>query len=139
MTFENVDTIPGIEIFKDITNILFASEKIDEDRILNLTFTESNYMKSVNKMYRGVDRTTDVLSFNSDFELLLGDILIDIFVADKQKGNESLLYELVILYIHGFLHLAGYDHIHCRDIELMRRKEKRLRDKILKKYNKELS
>ncbi len=139
IVFENIEPIPGIDIFDDITDIMFDSEKIDKGRILNLTFTESNYMKSVNKMYRGVDRSTDVLSFNSDFDLLLGDILIDILVADKQKGTESLLYELVILYIHGFLHLAGYDHIHCRDIDVMRSKEKRLKEKILKKYKKELS
>ena len=139
IAFENIDPVKGVEIFADITSILYKSENINEDRIINLTFTESSYMRSINKMYRGVDRSTDVLSFNSDFDLLLGDILIDILTAERQKGSKSLLYEIVILYIHGFLHLAGYDHIHCKDIDVMRAKEKSLLNRITEKYNKELS
>lgn len=87
-------------------------------------------MRSLNKHYRGIDRTTDVLSFPilptgstlatardiylkpGQKLLLLGDIVISIPTAYKQakQSGHSLNNELDILMIHGLLHLVGYDH-----------------------------
>ncbi len=80
-------------------------------------------MRRLNRLYRGIDRTTDVLSFplmtsftshTTSFTspLLLGDIVISLPQAKRQaKEYETTFYrELARLLVHGLLHLLGYDH-----------------------------
>jgi probable rRNA maturation factor len=97
-------------------------------------------MRGLNRQYRGIDRTTDVLSFpqqesyklqvascklknKEDFllnsllfthnsSLVLGDIVINIHKADRQSKEYGLTFydELKRLLIHGLLHLLDYDH-----------------------------
>lgn len=81
-------------------------------------------MKILNRQYRGLDRTTDVLSFpqSADFsihdsrltthEFVLGDIVINLPRAKKQAIENGIAFyeELTRLLIHGLLHLIGYDH-----------------------------
>jgi len=73
-------------------------------------------VRRLNKQYRRQDRVTDVLSFALDERLpdglYAGDILICWSLAEKQarENNHSLTTELLLLMIHGLLHLNGYDH-----------------------------
>jgi probable rRNA maturation factor len=81
-------------------------------------------MRELNRQYRGVNRTTDVLSFPqiADFsihdsrftihEFILGDIVINLHKAKRQAIENGLTFnkELKRLLIHGLLHLVGYDH-----------------------------
>ncbi len=76
-------------------------------------------MRSLNRRYRGIDRTTDVLSFSfreGAFGDLrpeaLGDIVISVPRADRQarEAGHPLNHEIEILLIHGLVHLLGYDH-----------------------------
>ena len=73
-------------------------------------------VRRLNKQYRRQDRVTDVLSFAFDERLpdglYAGDILICWSLAEKQarENNHSLLEELLLLMIHGLLHLHGCDH-----------------------------
>lgn len=73
-------------------------------------------MRELNSRYRGLDKTTDVLSFPMDTVTpengLLGDIVICMPVAVLQAGEyaTSLHEELMRLLVHGLLHLVGYDH-----------------------------
>jgi probable rRNA maturation factor len=86
-------------------------------------------MRGLNRTFRGMDRTTDVLSFPSgepdggD----LGEIAIAVGVARRQASapGHALGVELRILALHGLLHLLGYDHE--QDHGAMRRFEERLR------------
>ncbi|MFA5244298.1 MAG: rRNA maturation RNase YbeY, partial [Pedobacter sp.] len=80
----------------------------------------------LNRTWRGRNTATDVLAFPFGFQEaeVLGDIIIDIETALHQKCVRSLDCELQILFIHGLLHLLGYDHIAFRDAELMHLKEK---------------
>jgi probable rRNA maturation factor len=86
-------------------------------------------MRGLNRTFRGMDRTTDVLSFPSgepdggD----LGEIAIAVGVARRQASAQghALGVELRILALHGLLHLLGYDHE--QDHGAMRRFEERLR------------
>jgi probable rRNA maturation factor len=89
-------------------------------------------VRALNRRYRGVNRTTDVLSFPSSHELratspVLGDIVIARGVARRQAraAGHSELTEWRVLALHGLLHLLGYDHE--RDSGRMRRVERRLR------------
>ena len=86
-------------------------------------------VRGLNRTFRGVDHATDVLSFPSDEEGYLGDIVIAAGVARRQAqaAGHSLATEVRILALHGLLHLLGYDHEH--DDGRMARVEARLRRK----------
>lgn len=105
-----------------------------------LLICESARMRKLNRIYRGSDQDTDVLSFSSDFtdavgskendQPLRGDIVVDINQADKQKDLYGLDLELQKLVIHGMLHLLGYDHIKKQDKDIMEQKESYYYDKL---------
>jgi probable rRNA maturation factor len=83
-------------------------------------------MRTLNKTYRGKDYATDVLSFPSEEDGSLGDIVIATGVARRQArdAGHDLATELKVLSLHGLLHLLGYDHE--RDHGEMARAERRL-------------
>ncbi|MGG7072867.1 rRNA maturation RNase YbeY [Campylobacter sp. 9BO] len=81
---------------------------------VELSFVDSKQMKQINKEHRKIDKTTDVLSF--PFELImhapLGCIVINQDLA-QQKADElghKKDEEIALLFIHGLLHVLGYDH-----------------------------
>lgn len=89
-------------------------------------------MRRLNRLYRRIDRATDVLSFPAPGPAkagpyMLGDIAIATGVARRQarEHGHTLSTELRILALHGLLHLLGYDHE--RDAGPMQRAEERLR------------
>lgn len=100
-------------------------------------------MRSLNKRYRGKDKTTDVLSFtfregpfSNIRPEILGDIVISIPTARRQAGEAgaSLDSEISRLLIHGLLHLLGYDHEQGpAEADRMRRKERLLIKKVIGK------
>ncbi|WP_053376817.1 rRNA maturation RNase YbeY [Paenibacillus sp. FJAT-27812] len=100
---------------------------------VSLTFTNDEEIHQLNREYRGIDRPTDVLSFamqedgveeldiifevESEDEVdpisgMLGDIIISVDTAQAQSEEygHSLEREIGFLFVHGFLHLIGYDH-----------------------------
>jgi len=90
-------------------------------------------MRILNRQYRGVDRTTDVLSFPqieySSQQFVLGDIIINLHQAKRQASEYGHTFneELKKLLIHGLLHLIDYDHEKSRYRKnKMERKEKEL-------------
>ncbi len=92
-------------------------------------------MARLNERYRGISRSTDVLSFpmrEGLFESLspglLGDVVISAETADRQAraAGRSLREELAALLIHGVLHLLGYDHQTRSEARKMRRLEGQL-------------
>jgi probable rRNA maturation factor len=84
-------------------------------------------VRALNRQYRKTDAATDVLSFPSDGQGLLGDVVIAAGVARRQAraAGHPLATELRVLALHGLLHLLGYDHE--RDDGRMARLERRLR------------
>lgn len=92
-------------------------------------------MARLNERYRGIARSTDVLSFpmrEGLFESLspglLGDVVISAEMADRQARalGRSLREELAALLIHGILHLLGYDHQTPSGARTMKRLEGQL-------------
>ncbi|CAM2779071.1 rRNA maturation RNase YbeY [Helicobacter burdigaliensis] len=79
-----------------------------------LIILNNEAMQEINKTYRNIDKPTDVLSFplDSEFCMLYGSILISIDFAKEVSNslNHSIEEEIYLLFIHGFLHLVGYDH-----------------------------
>jgi len=96
----------------------------------------------LNHKYRGIKKATDVLSFNFEDEdssfptvgenKILGDIIISVETAQKQanKLNHNIDREIVVLLIHGLLHLLGYDHIEDNDYKKMHKKENEILNNI---------
>lgn len=86
---------------------------------LSLLLTDDAEIRRLNKTYRSLDQATDVLSFPQDEEAvnekgktLLGDVVISVETAARQAEEHHLSFneELILLAIHGILHLLGYDH-----------------------------
>jgi probable rRNA maturation factor len=76
---------------------------------LEVVFVDNEVMKKLNQTYRGLNKTTDVLSFKLSEDL--GQIVISIPRAVEQSheyGN-SESREILFLFLHGLLHLAGFD------------------------------
>jgi len=101
------------------------------DSGVTLRLAPDREVRRLNRIFRGKDRTTDVLSFPAcgDLEpgrLHLGDLAISVPQARRQarRAGWSLEEELSLLVTHGFLHLLGYDHE--KDDGEMRRLEKEL-------------
>src|SRR5262249_55607159 len=69
-------------------------------------------MRSLNRRYRGKDKSTDVLAFPAGNGGLLGDIVVSVPFATRQarRRREPVAREIDRLLLHGVLHLMGYDH-----------------------------
>jgi len=111
--------------------ILRTVEKILKDKKrdaeISITFVSDKYIKALNKKYRGIDLPTDVLSFNlSDDKYIIGDIYIGKEIAKKQakEFGHFLWDEILLLIIHGVLHLLGYVHNTPKASQEMREEEK---------------
>jgi len=78
-----------------------------------VAFVSDRKIRELNRMFRGIDKPTDVLSFPTDTnELDLGDIAISVETAAVQARENGLTFknEIAQLMLHGLLHLSGYDH-----------------------------
>jgi probable rRNA maturation factor len=108
----NIENRSGSEIGSDIVHTIAESFG---DREVELILCDDREIRELNRRYRGIDRATDVLSFPTEGELSvlpLGSIVISLDKV-KEKAAEyghSQEDELALLFIHGMLHLAGYDH-----------------------------
>ncbi|MDD3009286.1 MAG: rRNA maturation RNase YbeY [Arcobacter sp.] len=93
-------------------------EKITDsltNKDVELLVVKNDEIQALNKVHRNIDKPTDVLSFPLDFDfpdMPLGSIVISTdFVEEKAKEyGHSFDEEFTLLYIHGILHLLGYDH-----------------------------
>ncbi|HKN87298.1 MAG TPA: rRNA maturation RNase YbeY [Nitrospiraceae bacterium] len=103
----------------------------EHESILSVEFIGDYRMRRLNAHYRGRDMTTDVLAFATregpgPSSPLLGDVVISVPQAIRQAAEQghTIQRELVMLLIHGILHLLGYDHERsASEARRMRRKE----------------
>lgn len=131
-------------IIKPVIETCFKEENLEKSKLLiTITLTTKEEIRQINKRYRNIDKTTDVLSFpmfekdeldrkikENDFmhEDILGDIIISIEQVENQakEYGHSFERELSYMIVHGFYHLMGYDHIEEKDKEKMRPKEEKI-------------
>ena len=89
--------------------------------------TNNLRMKKLNNKFRKINKTTDVLSFplkiKKKSNTYLGDIAISYEIVNKRSKKSLFDYELDKMWIHGYLHLSGHDHIKNKDFKKMSRKE----------------
>ena len=136
-SFNNYQTVYE-ELLKKTINHL----SLNFDPYLSVTIVNNDYIHEINRTYRHIDRPTDVISFaflddvpnkeallQSKQMVVLGDIYISYEKAEEQAKSygHSLERELKFLFVHGLLHLLGYDHMNEEDEKVMFR----LQDEIL--------
>lgn len=121
-----------INLYLEVNNIDFDYQKIIdtiskgifEEKEVSLILVDAKRIQDINREYRGLDRSTDVISFEEDDEeddKYLGDIFICIDKVYEQAKNyeHSCEREFAFLLVHGILHLLGYDHIEAKDEKVM--------------------
>lgn len=130
-----------IKIDEEIENIVEKSieaalKEIEftDDYEVSVSFVCDEEIHELNRDYRGVDRTTDVLSFPMDDEFtnMLGDIVINInkVIEQAKEYGHSEKREISYLTVHSTLHLMGFDHEEEEDKKEMRAVEDRVMEKL---------
>ena len=130
----------------EVIDATLAAQKINRPVELSLLVTGDEEVHRLNREYRGIDATTDVISFalseNTDGTKFitppdrisrLGEVIISYPQAARQakENKQTIKAELAWLVVHGLLHLLGYDHQDDKAEATMRKRE----DKILKEID----
>ncbi len=139
----NIDLVGKI---KKVVKFVLSEEKINIEKVsICISKEDESGIRKLNKEYRNIDKSTDVLSFpiferyeleeiikqkdeNKIIkELELGDIILCMEIVEKQSKEYStgLYRETLYMITHGVCHLVGYDHIEPSDKKIMRALEKK--------------
>ena len=115
----------------------FIKKKIS----LTILLSNNKNIKKLNKKFRNKNKSTDVLSFPSEKKInikkspYIGDIIISYDFMNKPKALSILEFKNKVtkIFIHGFLHLLGHDHIKLKDFKVMLIEEEMIYQTIKKK------
>ena len=108
---------------------------------LTILLSNNKNIKKLNKKFRNKDKATDVLSFPSEKKInikkspYIGDIVISYEFMNKRKVLSDLDFKNKVtkIFIHGFLHLLGYDHIKLKDFKVMLIEEEKIYQTVKKR------
>ena len=108
---------------------------------LTILLSNNKNIKKLNKKFRNKNKATDVLSFPSEKKInikkspYIGDIVISYDFMNKPNALSILEFKNKVtkIFIHGFLHLLGYDHIKLKDFKVMLIEEEMIYQTIKKK------
>lgn len=132
------------ELIEQVVEEALKTEAPDGHYEVSVVYVDNEEIRLLNKQYRGIDSSTDVLSFPMlDFEtpgviselcnelddtIALGDIVLSLeqAVFQAQEYGHSLKREVAYLTVHSVLHLLGYDHMEEEERSVMRKKEEAL-------------
>ena len=117
----------------------FANKKVS----FTLLLSNNQKIQKLNKIFRNKNKSTDILSFPSDKKIMiskntyLGDIIISYNYLDKPRSQDLKLFKkkVIKIFIHGFLHLLGFDHIKNKDYSKMLKEENLLFNSVKSKIN----
>lgn len=133
------------------TSLKYESIKTDVE--ISVMIIDNKYMEVINKTYRNIDTTTDVLSFPmieypkgvqlektisiqpvspETGKVYLGDILIswDKVIEQSESYGHSVERELCFLVVHSMLHLLGYDHMNNNEEKMMKEKQEAILEEM---------
>ena len=118
-------------------NYQFNGKKV----ILTVLLSNNKKIKQLNKKFRKKDKPTDILSFPlgkkiSKSIIYLGDIIISYDFINKPKSLNIFQFKdkLAKIFIHGFLHLVGFDHIKVSEFKKMSKEELKIYNLVKKKF-----
>lgn len=141
----NEERMPGqavIDKMIQAAEICVQTEGLDIDRVeISLSFVTDEEIRELNKLYRKVDKVTDVLSFPQyedlnkiprEGSICIGDVVIctDQALLQADEFGHSPEREIIYLFVHSVLHLLGYDHMNSEEKEQMREREEIVMSKI---------
>ena len=130
--------------FKKICSVFPKKYKFSNKRIsLTLMLSNNLKIKKLNKYFRNKNKPTDILSFPFSEKskisktTYIGDIIISYNYVDKPRSQSSKLFKkkLIKIFIHGFLHLLGFDHIKNKDYKKMLQEEEKIYQSVISKLN----
>ena len=116
---------------------IFKKNKLN----FTLLLSGDSEIKKLNKKFRKKNKVTDILSFPLQKKVrlknksYLGDIIISYNFMDKPKNQEIKLFKdkVIKTFIHGFLHLLGFDHIQLKDYKKMNKEEQKIYQSVIKR------
>ncbi|MDR2400552.1 MAG: rRNA maturation RNase YbeY [Deferribacteraceae bacterium] len=120
--------------FYSILSSMAIQAELSDAAELSLVLSDDEFIHKLNLEFRGIDKPTDVLSFPQDDERLLGDIVISLETAGRKASDAGIPLdeEVAFLFIHGILHLKGFDHISEEDEQEMFSLQERYLEKWLR-------
>ena len=130
---------PEIYFKKKLNKLSKLSTFKNKNQEFTVMLTNNKKMKDLNLKFRNKNVSTDVLSFPLKVKLknklYLGDIAISFEIINKRAKSTSFDHELDKMWIHGFLHLLGHDHIKNKDYFKMLREENFIYKHVKSKMN----
>ena len=135
------ERMPGESIVRTMSEaatLCLSGERLDQDRIeISVSFVSEEEIRALNKLYRGIDKVTDVLSFPqynrkeefpSKGKICLGDVVIctDQALLQADEFGHAPARELIYLFVHSVYHLLGYTHGSAREEERTRELEEKV-------------
>ena len=113
--------------FNKLLNKFKITSNVQE---ISIFLTNSEKMRQLNLRFRKKNKPTDVLSFPINILKkkigYLGDIAISYEIVNKRSKKSNFNYEFDKMWVHGYLHLLGYDHKKTREFEKMHKLEKKI-------------
>ena len=118
----------------------FINKKVS----LTVLLSNNKNIKKLNNDFRKKNKSTDILSFpssNKKFRFAnntyIGDIIISYNFIDKPRSQKLELFKkkLIKIFIHGFLHLVGFDHLKDKDYKKMIKEEKYIYKSVISKLS----
>lgn len=159
LNFEEEVTVPFDfeyeSLAREVISFTLDHENFPYESEVNLTLTDNDGIHEINKMYRQIDRPTDVLSFPmlsyetpGDFskleddyddnfnpdtgEIMLGDIVISVdkVLEQAESYGHTSRREYAFLIVHSMLHLFGYDHMTPEEAVQMEAKQRQILEEM---------
>jgi probable rRNA maturation factor len=130
--------------FKKICDLFPKKYQFPNKKVsLTLLLSNNRGIKKLNKDFRNKNKSTDILSFPPNKKIkiskitYIGDIIISYNFMDKPKSQnlKNFKQKVTKTFIHGFLHLLGFDHIKIKDYKKMLNEEERLYKSVISKTN----
>ena len=130
--------------FKKVCKAFPKKYKFSKKKVsFTLLLSNNKNIKKLNKVFRNKKKSTDILSFPFDKKIkiskntYLGDIIISYNYIDKPRSQDLKLFKekVIKIFIHGFLHLLGFDHKKNKDYFKMLREENLLFKSVKSKIN----
>ena len=130
--------------FKEICNFFPRKYRFPNKKVtLSLLLSNNKCIKKLNKNFRNKNKSTDILSFplvkktKISKKTYIGDIIISYNFMNKPKSQniKSFKKKVIKTFIHGYLHLLGFDHIKDKDYKIMLSEEEKIYKSVVLKIN----
>ena len=130
--------------FKEICNLFPRKYRFPNKKItLSLLLSNNKCIKKLNKNFRNKNKSTDILSFPLAKKTMIskktyiGDIIISYNFMNKPKSQniKDFKEKIIKTFIHGFLHLLGFDHIKNKDYKKMLSEEEKIFKSVISKIS----